>query len=98
MQDFLKYPGQTAEQMREMYKGEATDRVKTQLVMEAIRKAEQVEATQEEADAEMQRYADQSKKSLDEFKATLSDDDKEYFQAAAATRKTIDLIKNAAKE
>ncbi|MFR9256702.1 MAG: trigger factor, partial [Merdibacter sp.] len=36
MEDFLKYSGQTMEQMRETYRQQAEDRVKTQLTLEAI--------------------------------------------------------------
>ncbi len=97
MQDFLKYTGQTVEQMRETYKGEAEERVKTQLVLEAIRKAEGIEATDEDADEEMKRYADQSKKSLEEFKKTLQEGDLDYFKSAAAVKKTIDLLKTSVK-
>ena len=93
MDDYFKYTGQTKEQVRGMYREQAQERVKTQLVIEAIRKAENITASDEEVDAEIQKYADQNKKSLEEFKAMLSDGDKEYFAEAAATRKTIDFLK-----
>jgi len=70
MEDFLKYSGQTMEQMREMYKKQAEERVKTQLVLEAVTKAEGIEPTDEEIDRELQRFADQAKKTLEDFKRT----------------------------
>ena len=91
--DYLKYTGQTVEQVRDMYKTPAGERVKTQLVIEAIRAAEGIEATEEEVDAEMGKYADQNRKSLDEFKATLSDDDKKYFADITALQKTVEFVK-----
>ena len=93
MADYFKYTGQTEEQVRGMYRDQAAERVKTQLVIEAIRKAENITATEEETDAEIQKYADQNKKTLDEFKKMISDDDKAYFADAAATRKTFDFLK-----
>ena len=93
MDDYFKYTGQTREQVRDMYRDQAKERVLSQLVIEAVRKGEAITATEEETDAEMGRYAEQNKKSLDEFKAMLSDGDKEYFAEAAATRKTIDFLK-----
>ena len=36
------------------------------------------------------------KKTLDEFKAMLSDGDKEYFAEIAALQKTVDFLKNNA--
>ena len=50
-------------------------------------------STEEETDAELSRYAEQNKKSLEDFKKMLSDNDKQYFAEAAATRKTIEFLK-----
>ena len=97
LDDYFKYTGQTREQVREMYKQPATDRTKTQLVLEAVKNAEQIKADEAEIDAEISKYADQNKKTLDEFKAMLSDGDKEYFAEIASLQKTIDFLKNNAE-
>jgi trigger factor len=70
--------------------------VRTQLVIEAVRKAENVEATEEEIDAEMATFAENSKKSLEDFKATLTDGDKEYFKELAAMTRTVKFLKDNA--
>ncbi len=93
LDDYFKYTGQTREQVREMYRAQAQERVKTQLVMEAVRKAEGIEATDEETDAEIAKYAEQNKKTLDEFKKVLSDEDRKLFADGAAMQKTLDFIK-----
>ncbi|MBR1560116.1 MAG: trigger factor [Clostridia bacterium] len=93
MDDYFKYTGQTREQMRDVYRQQAEERVKTQLVIEAVRKAEGITATDEETDAEIQKYAEQNKQSLEDFKKMLSDADKTYFADAAATRKVFDFLK-----
>ena len=93
LDDYFKYTGQTREQVREMYKQPATDRVLTQLVIEAIKDAENIQATDDEVDAEISKYADQNKKSLEEFKAMLSDADKEYFSTIASMQKTVSFLK-----
>lgn len=97
MDDYLKYTGVTREKLREMYRNQASVRVHTQLTLEAVRKAENIEATEEEIDAEMQKYADQNQKTLEEFKAMLSDDDKKYFSEIAAMQKTVKFLKENAK-
>ncbi len=97
LDDYFKYTGQTREQVREMYKQPAADRVKSQLVLAAVMSAEQIKADEAETDAEIQKYADQNKKTLDEFKAMLSDGDKEYFAEIAALQKTVDFLKNNAE-
>ena len=97
LDDYFKYTGQTREQVREMYKPSAEERVKTQLVVAAIMKAEEIKADEAEIDAEIAKYADQNKKSLDEFKAMLSDGDKEYFSEIASLQKTIAFLKDHAE-
>ena len=93
LDDYFKYTGQTREQMRDMYKAQAEERVLSQLVIEAVKKAENIEATDEEIENEIARYAEQSKMELDKFKANLADSDREYFAETAAVRKTIDFLK-----
>ena len=97
LDDYFKYTGQTREQVREMYKPSAEERVKTQLVVAAIMKAEEIKADEAEIDAEIAKYADQNKKSLNEFKAMLSDGDKEYFSEIASLQKTIAFLKDHAE-
>lgn len=96
MQDFLKYTGQSAEQMRKNYKGEAERRVRTRLVMEAIRKAEDIQATGEEIEAEVKDQADKMKKSVEEVKKMLGGMEKAYFGDSISMRKTIQLLKDTA--
>ncbi|MDO5322521.1 MAG: trigger factor [Clostridia bacterium] len=97
LDDYFKYTGQTREQVREMYKGPAEERVKTQLVVAAVMKAEEIKADEAEIDAEIAKYAEQNKKSMDEFKAMLTDGDKEYFSEIASLQKTIAFLKDHAE-
>ena len=83
MQDFLKYSGQTMEQLRDTYRQQAEDRVKTQLTLEAITKAEGIEPTDEEIDKELSRFAEQGKKTLEEFKKDMPEGDLAYFKEVA---------------
>ena len=96
LDDYFKYTGQTREQVREMYKPSAEERVKTQLVVAAIMKAEEIKADEAEIDAEIAKYADQNKKTLDEFKAMLSEGDREYFAELASLQKTVAFLKDHA--
>ncbi len=97
LDDYFKYTGQTREQVREMYKKPAEERVRTQLVIEEVRKVENIEATEEEIDAEIAKYADQNQKSLEEFKKMLSEDDMKYFAEIASLQKTVKFLKDNAK-
>ena len=56
MQDYLKYTGQTKEQLQEAYRGEGEKRVRIELTLEAIRKAEGIEPTEEEINAQIAEW------------------------------------------
>jgi len=97
LDDYFKYTGQTREQVRDMYKPSAEERVRTQLVIEAVMKAEEIKATDEEVDAEIAKFAEQNKKTLEEFKGMLSEADNAYFAEIASMQKTVDFLKANAK-
>ena len=94
--DYLTYTGQTKEQLREMYKAQATDRVKGQLVLEAIKNKEAIEATDEEIDAEIAKTAEQRKKSLEDYKAQMSDSARDYYKSMTTTKKVVEFLKSKA--
>ena len=73
MEDYLKYTGQTREQMAQQYRGEAENRVKIQLVLEAIRKAENIEPTAEDIDEQSAKQAKRAGQEVEAFKANLTD-------------------------
>lgn len=91
-EDYLKFTGQTEEQVREMYKGEAKNRVKMQLVLEALIKAEEIVPTEEEVEKAFAEEAERAGRTVEEFKASLNDRQKEYLKDNAAIRKVVDLI------
>ena len=96
MEDFLKYTGQTMEQLRQSYADAARKQVLAEVVLDAIRTAEGIDATAEEVDAEIAKYAESAEKSVEDIKATLSAGDMEYFTEMVKTQKTIDLVVAAA--
>lgn len=97
LDDYLNYTGQTREQLRDMYKPQAEQQVMSRLVLDAVRKAENIQASDEEIDAEIAKYAEQSNMDLDKFKQSLNDGDREYFAEAAGVRKTIEFLKDNAE-
>ena len=61
-----------------------------------MRAAENIEATDEDVDAEIAKYAESAEKSAEDIKKTLSDSDMDYFREMVKTQKALDLIVNAA--
>lgn len=91
-EDYIKYTGQTEDQIKEMYKPEAKNRVKMQLVLEAGIKAEGIEPTEEEVEKAIADEAERSGREVEDFKKSLNDRQKEYLKENAAIRKFVDLI------
>ena len=98
MDDYFKYMGTDREKMEAMYRPDAKQRVKTELVIEAIRKAENVIASDAEIDAAIEKYAQQNGMPLDRLKENLRDDDKAYFADQVSANKIIDLLVETAVE
>ena len=96
-EDYLKYTGQTEDAVKEMYRPEAKNRVKMQLVLEALVKAEGIEPTEEEIEKAVADEAERSGRDVEDFKKSLNDRQKEYLKENAAIRKVVDLIVKEAK-
>lgn len=96
-EDFMNYTGQTEEQIREMMKPEAANKVKTQLVLDAIAKAEAFEPSQEAIDKEIDDHARQMNRELDKYKEGLSERQLSYYKDLATSRMVIDLLKENAE-
>ena len=58
LEDYMKYTGQSMDDIKAMYRTEATSRVKMELVLEAIRDAEKIEPSEEEIEAQIKEQAD----------------------------------------
>ena len=96
LSDYCMYTNQTEEQLRGMYREQAVSRVKGQLVLEAIRKAEGIEASDEEVDAEIAKIAEQRKKSLEDYKAQMSESSLSYFRHMTVMQKVVAFLKSCA--
>lgn len=74
--------------------------MKIRLTLAEIIKAEKIEATQEEIDAEIEKYAQNYGQSVEEFQKSVTEDQKEYFKEMAVMNKTLAFLKekNPAKK
>ena len=97
LEDYLKYTGQTMDGLKQMYMPEAEKRVKVELVIEAIRKAEKIEPGEEEIEKAIAEQAERLGQDAESFKKNLTDEQKEYLKDNAAIRMVLDLLKKDAK-
>ncbi|HWS30159.1 MAG TPA: trigger factor [Clostridia bacterium] len=98
LEDYLKYTGTHEHDMRDDLKPEALNRVKSQLVLEAISKAEAVTADEAEVDVKVKEYALRSGTEFETFKKSLTPDDIAYFEDQVIVDKTLAIIMESAVE
>ena len=93
---YLGYMGQDMDSFKETFKEGAEKQVKTSIALEAIVKAENIEATEEEIDAEVAKLAEQYQMEAEQIKAAVP---AEQLASDIKTRKAVDLIvESAVKE
>ena len=97
MEDYLKYTGQTEDDLKAMYRPEAEKRVRTELVIDAIRKAEKIEPGEEDIEKAIAEQAERMGQDAETFKKNLTEEQKAYLKDNAAIRMVLDLLKKDAK-
>ncbi len=99
LEDYLKYTNTEISALRDQYRADAALRVKSQLVLEAISKAEAIEATPEEIGDKVAEYAKQfGNMTVEDFEKNLQADDRQYFADQVVVEKTLTLLVENAKE
>ncbi len=89
---YLQYTGSTIEAMRENFREQAEKQVRVSLVLEAIIKAEGIEATEDEKNEKIEEMSKQYNMELDKFKEALRPEDLEGIKREIEFTKAIDLI------
>lgn len=90
---YLKLTGQDEPTVKTQMRPEAERRVRSNLVLEAISKAENITATQEEIDQEIQRMADQFQRTPEEVRSILSANGNiESLENELTVKKTIAFL------
>lgn len=101
MEQFLQMTGKTMEEFKAEFtanrRDEAVKNVKTSLVIEAIAKAEDVQVSEEEVDAEVQKMAEAYNMTVEQVKEALRPTDLKDMEGQLKIRKTIDLLVDSAK-
>lgn len=93
---YLQYLGQTMEQFREQFMDGAKQQVKVKLALDAIVKAENIEATEEEIAEEIAKLAEQYNMEADKIKAAVP---QKQLTDDIVTRKAVDfVVDNSVKE
>ena len=96
LEQYLQMLGKTAEEMQKEYEPQAIEAIKSRLALEAIIKAEKIEATAEEIDSKIKEMAENYNKKEEEIKE--NENLRKYIKEGIESEKAIDFIVSNAKE
>lgn len=90
---YYQFSGQSEAALREQMTGDAEPRVRNQLVLEAIAKAEGIEATDEELDAELEKMASQYQRDASELRGILENNGRiDDIRLELTSKKAVDFL------
>ena len=98
VEQYFQYTGMTADKIMEEMKPEAVKRIKNSLVLEAVAKAENIEVSEEEFEAELQKMADMYKMEIEKIKEFMQDAEAKQMKDDIAIQKEVELIVSSAVE
>lgn len=98
MEQYLQLMGTTKEEFLERVKPDAIARIKTSLVLEAVAAAENIVASDEDVDAEIQDMAAQYQMKPEELKDMIGAPEMENIKKDIASRKALEFLGENCKE
>lgn len=97
MDQYMKITNTTIDQLKEQVRPDAIDRIKSELVLEQIVKEEQIEVTDEDIDAEIERMAEMYNMEADKLKGYMGEAEKENMKQDMAAQKALEYVMASVK-
>lgn len=98
MEQYLQFTGMTVDKMREQVRPDAEKRIQSSLVLEQIAKEENIEVTEDDLDAEIEKMAGMYGMDKEQLKGYVQDAEKESMKRDIAIQKAVELIMDNVKE
>ncbi len=98
LEQYMQIVNVTEESLMERIKPDALKRIQQRAVLEAVVKAENIEATDEEVDEELSKMAAQYQMKLEDIKGFMGDAEKDSIKKDVAVKKAAKLLVDESKE
>lgn len=96
LEQYLQMMGKTAEEVKKEYEPQATEAIKSRLMLEAVIKAEKIEATEDEIIEKLKEMAKSYGKAEDDKEFLENENVKKYIKNGLESEKALEfLVKNA---
>lgn len=94
LQAYLDYVGKTLDEFKKEREEDANKNIKTRLVLQKLISQNNITASSEELDKNIEEYASRYQMTLEDFKKAMSPNDYAYFENNVIMTKVLDLIKS----
>ena len=98
MEQYMQFSGLTLDKLKDQVRPEAETRIKSSLVLEQIVKEENIEVSEEEVNAQLDKMAAMYGMEVEKLKEYMGDAEKKSIQRDLAVEKAIALIMDNVKE
>lgn len=98
LEQYMQFTGLTPQKMMEEIEPQALKRIQSRLVLEAVATAENIQISDEELDAELEKMASMYQMEVDKLKELVGDDEKKQISMDLAVQKAVELVVEAAVE
>lgn len=95
LEQYMQFTGMTPQKMMEEIKPQALLRIQSRLVLEEIVKAENITASEEDIEKELENMAAMYQMETDKLKELIGDTEKEQIALDMAVQKAVDMVVEA---
>ena len=92
LEQYMQFTGLTPQKMMEDLEPQALKRIQSRLVLEAVVAAENIEASDEEIDKELENMASMYQMEIDKLKELIGDDEKKQIGMDLAVQKAVEAV------
>ena len=98
LEQYMQFTGLTPQKMMEDLEPQALKRIQSRMVLEAVVVAENIEASDEEIDKELENMASMYQMEIDKLKELIGDDEKKQIGMDLAVQKAVEFVVKEAVE
>ena len=98
LEQYLNMTGQTRDDMRDQVRPEAEKQIKRSLIIEAVAEAQNIEVSEEDTAAEIEKMAKQYQMEVDKIKEIMGEEQMESLKMDIKMQKAAEYIASQAKE
>lgn len=98
MEQYMQFSGMTMEKLLEQLRPDAEKRIKNSLVLEEIVKAENIEASEDDVEAELAKMAENYGMDADKLKEQMGESERESIKKELSLQKAVEFVMEHAEE